>query len=358
MRLTNAILHTLIAIVLFALTGFAAFVTIQSIISGTRHLDGNFFYAVTIAGVPVILVLYRASVWAWRGVRQHESFNSAWLRWGPAAAVVPAIGFAVISVSGDGYSDEGLLASPFLIGTAILLPWLAAFGGYLFLISRKAGNARPMAMFLKALRWSAIIALAVFSAYMAFLIIANIPKAQNATHFLLIAVASGLIWACHRLFRFMTQGKRPMLVAGLAMVVIIGVYAGAAYLSANFLNINDNQFQVTFCAGFLTLALYALVLLKAGEAARSVFSLVFGREAPASPVGNGISANARNASISRGSFLAAGLWGLAMIYAMIDSGAFSPGAGFDFVGFLAFLTLPVGTLFALDWILGRKRGAA
>lgn len=209
-------------------------------------------------------------------------------------------------------------------------------------------------MVMKVFRWGGIVTLTIFSIFAAVIMLGPLPGVSNFSQYLLVvSVASALIWTVYRLLGSFTRERRPVLVSSIVVVMIIGIYAGAAHLTVNFLNANAAQLDATLGAGLLTLSVYVLALLKPGPLARNAVSFVIARAGPPAAVGDAPSA----ASISRGSFIAAGLWGLAMIWAMIDSGAFSPGVSFDFAGFLAFLIVPVGVLFGLDWVLGRRLGA-
>ncbi|MDX2307716.1 MAG: hypothetical protein NW216_05725 [Hyphomicrobium sp.] len=62
--------------------------------------------------------------------------------------------------------------------------------------------------------------------------------------------------------------------------------------------------------------------------------------------------------ISRGSYLAGLFWLAALVFASIDSGAFTDPGSFDLLGFLTFLLVPTCALFALDWALGRRARSA
>ncbi|MBU1210170.1 MAG: hypothetical protein KJ587_02730 [Alphaproteobacteria bacterium] len=59
-------------------------------------------------------------------------------------------------------------------------------------------------------------------------------------------------------------------------------------------------------------------------------------------------------SISRGSYVAAALWFFALIFAAIDSGAFSSHA----LSFIIYLLLPIAFLFFTDWWVGKRRSPA
>ncbi|MGE0023060.1 MAG: hypothetical protein AB7S70_05435 [Hyphomicrobium sp.] len=76
----------------------------------------------------------------------------------------------------------------------------------------------------------------------------------------------------------------------------------------------------------------------------------------ATPAGRSVikRAWAQRGLVSRGSYLAAGLWLLALLFVMVDSSAFV-GDGGGFFAFLMFLLLPVAVLFAADWLVGKRR---